>query len=210
MYDSQSSSSDYGKHIVFAWAKKAVCMRVKHKKGGVMAYFTNDTETVKLCVMYMLKTMNGHLTLPQLITSVTEATGMRYFDVQLAIAELEDRGMLASSPSAAGTEYSVTSSGHETLVAMVKSLPASIRSSCDRYVAENRKKIMELGFFSTNSCKNPSGGVDVTLTSIEKDRTIISLTINVTDQKTADSICSSWEKKCSDVYSSVFSILTED
>ena len=172
-----------------------------------MAYFANDMETINLCVLYMLKKLNAKVTAPQLITALTEATGLSYFDAQLAIAELEDKGFIASTPGVRGSQYSLSSNGNNMLFLLQTKLPRSIRSDCEEYATKYRSKILNLGFFSAYNSKNPSGGHNVFLSSMDNERIILSLQLNVADAATAEKMCKNWENCSGSVYKSVYDAL---
>lgn len=172
-----------------------------------MPYFLNETESVKFYIMYILKLMLSRLTLPQLVTAVTEATGIGCFDIQLSLSELEHAGYIISETAPSGERYMLSPRGNRTVVLLAKSMPASSRHAIDKYVAENRERIAAMGYFSAKMRKNPAGGYDAVLSSVEDDRIMLALTINVADRTTADRICSSWENKTDKVYRALYDIL---
>ena len=175
-----------------------------------MAYFTNDMENIRLCVLYMLKVLNAKVTDTQLITAVTEATQMGYFDAQLAIAELEDKGFIASAPGVRGMIYAVTPAGDETLELMSKKMPRSLRKACEDYADKYRDKIMNLGYFSAHKNKNPAGGYDVFLTSMDNERIVLSIALNVADSEICEKMCDAWESRSGEIYDAIYGILLKD
>ena len=175
-----------------------------------MSYFSSDIENTKLLVMYMLKMLFAKVSADQLITAVTECTDIGYFDAQLAISELEKGGFLATSEGAKGMVYSLTPKGSKTLVLMAKNIPLSIRTACDNYLTENRKRILDLGYFSVYAMRNKAGTYDVVMSAFEGDRTLCSIKMDVPDKETAKKITDTWNRKSGAVYHTLYAILTEE
>ena len=174
-----------------------------------MPYFNNDTENVKLSVMYMLLRMQTSLTESQLITAVTEAAQANYFDVQLAVTELETLGYLATSSGAKGMRFSLTPKGFSNLALMARNMPESQRRAFDIYVSENKERLLDMEFFSAFVSKNPQGGFNAHLTSLENGRVILSLMINVPDNITAERMCRAWREKNADIYTLLYAVLDD-
>lgn len=175
-----------------------------------MPYFTSDMECIRLCVLFILEKMTVQLNSSQLITAVTEATESGYFDVQLAISELEDKGFLASVSGRQSPIYAITPKGADTLSLMAKNIPLSMRNACEKYVEENKERILNLGYFNARSCKSPNGGYDAVLSSMENDRIVLSVVINVADPEICRKMCAAWETRSGEVYDALFDILLKD
>lgn len=173
-----------------------------------MAYFNDDLTNIRLCALYMLSIAKESLTAPQLTTALIEGAKLQYFEIQLAISELEETGCIASVVHAYGLGYTITEKGKETLALMGKNIPYSLRTSCDEYVKNNRLRIMLSEQMTAFSRKNPSGGYDVILTAFDKDRITLSLTINVATSETAEVMCREWQDKSSQIYSQIYNTLS--
>lgn len=175
-----------------------------------MAYFNDDIANVKLCVLYMLSKFETSATVPQITTALTEGLSLGYFDIQLAVAELEDNGFIAAVPCAYGMGYSITAKGDETLKNMGKNLPKSIRLTCDEYVHNNKLRIMQSEQYNAFTRKNPSGGYDVVLNAYDKDRLLLSVAINVADADIGKKMCNRWRDKSPEIYRIFFDVMLQE
>lgn len=175
-----------------------------------MPYFNDEMTKIKLCVLYMMKALDATVTAPQLTTALMESAELLYFDIQLAISELEDNALIASVPCAYGTGFNLTSKGGEALEITKMTLPRSVRDNCDEYVRSNRLKILQSEQFSAHSKKNPAGGYDVILTSFDKDRMLCSVVLNVADAAMCDKMCGRWKDRSPDIYGLLFNELLKD
>ena len=169
-----------------------------------MPNLKNDMSNIKLCVMYMLRALATEVTAPQLTVSLIEAVDLQYFDIQLAISELEDTGQIASVAHPYGTCYGLTEKGSSTLLLKEKTIPRSMRSACEDYAFSNRLDMMRSEQMSAYSRKNPAGGYDAVLSSFDTERVVLSVVVNVPDKTISDRMCEQWQKKSHQVYSAIF------
>lgn len=175
-----------------------------------MAYFNDSISNIKLCVLYMLKQLDTSVTKHLLSVSLMEAVNLPYFDILLAISELESQGNIASVHFAYGTCYGITPKGLETLSDVEKNIPKSIRTSCDEYVKTKRSDFMKMEQLSAYSRENESGGYDAVLSSIDKDGVVLTIVISVVDKKICETMCKNWEQRSHKVYNGIIDQLINE
>ncbi len=172
-----------------------------------MAYFSNDNAKGRIHLLYFMQTMDTALTKVQLASAFVENNWIGYFETMLLLDELEEKGLIAAVPCAFGQGYLVTPEGEATLNLFSDQLPLSIKSECNDYARNHGDDLLRMEQFFARAIHSPSGGYDVVLRAFDRDRTLLSLVINLPDLDTAMTVCKNWEEKALHTYSALLNAL---
>ena len=172
-----------------------------------MAYFSTDDAENRIHMLYFMRTMGAALTKTQIAAAFFENDWIGYFETVLLLDELEEKGLIAAAPCAFGQGYLLTARGDETLDMFIAQLPLSVKSACEEYVERHGESLMRMEQFFARRTQSPSGGYDVALRAFDRDRTLLSLVINLPDAQTADRVCANWEKQAVAAYSALLKAL---
>lgn len=165
-----------------------------------MPFFASGEARERLIVLFLLKSLDMELTRTQLATLSVSNDILPWFDLQSAVAELETQGLIAAIPRPFGQGYRITPEGEETLDMFLESLPASLRARIETVVEENRDVIRKETQYATSVEKRPGGSCVVTLRAMEWDGDLLSISLLLPDQSTAQAACAAWPEKAQLIY----------
>ncbi len=174
-----------------------------------MPYFADGSSKYKLMILYFLKAVHTELTREQLTTVFAWRNMISYFDLQSALAELEQESFVAAVPRAYGQAYAITAAGEETLQMFEEQLPQSLRDDLLIHAESQRDELRRETQFSTYHEQNPYGGVDVMLSILERENATLRLRVRLPDAQTASEVCKAWPDRAQRVYQAVIKELTE-
>lgn len=155
----------------------------------------------KLMNLYMLKQVNFPLSNAQLTDFFLEHEYTTYFTLQQALNELLESGLIRMHSNHNSTRYDITREGEETLEFFGSSIPPAIVADMDQYLKENRIRIRNDTGVLSEYYKSTSQDFIVHMEIREGRNTILDLSLSVPEREQAESMCSQWEKKSSEVYS---------
>lgn len=163
----------------------------------------------KLMILYILSRVNFPLTNAQLTAFILEKEYTNYFNIQRALSELIDDAFISTRTIRNSTLYRITDSGTETLLFFDNMISSGIKEDIDAYLIQNRYELQEELSTPAEFFQVKKGEFSVHLCVIERDTSIIDLTLMVPTEEEASRICSNWREKSSDVYSYLMSSLLE-
>lgn len=175
-----------------------------------MSYFSDGFTKNKLIVLYVLRELDLALTREQLTALSGERELMPYFELQSAVSELEEEGLVAAVPQAFGQVYSLTAGGRDTIDMFFERLPLSLREDIEDYVRQNGGKVIRSAQYASGTEKLPSGAYRATLKAIEGDNELIALNLLLPDAQSARLACKQWEGSAGDIYRYVFNLLLRE
>lgn len=161
----------------------------------------------KLMILYILSRVNFPLTNAQLTTFILEKEYTNYFNIQRAISELIDDAYITTKIIRNSTLYRITDSGNETLLFFDNMISSGIKEDIEAYLLENKYELQEEVSTQAEYYQVKKGEFAAHLTVIEREASIIDLTLLVTTQEEAISLCNNWREKSSDVYAYLMSTL---
>lgn len=173
-------------------------------------FFYDETTRDKLILLYCIKSLDIELTRDQLADFCVEYDLIPYFDLQTAIGELEENGLVAAVPKAFGQAYMLTTEGEQTLEMFQERIPQSRRDLLDLFANRSRDKILLDTQFSATAKEAYDGGYAVTLKSMESNRNVLAIEILMPDTKTANSAIRRWRESSVEIYKFLMNILTAD
>jgi DNA-binding PadR family transcriptional regulator len=158
-------------------------------------------------ILYILSRVNFPLTNAQLTTFILEKEYTNYFNLQRAISELIDDAYITTKIIRNSTLYRITDSGNETLLLFDNMISSGIKDDIEAYLVENKYELQAEVSTQAEYYQVKKGEFAAHLSVIERDSPIIDLTLIVTTQEEAKSLCNNWREKSSDVYAHLMSML---
>jgi DNA-binding PadR family transcriptional regulator len=158
-------------------------------------------------ILYILSRVNFPLTNAQLTTFILEKEYTNYFNLQRAISELIDDAYISTKTIRNSTLYRITESGNETLLFFDNMISSGIKEDIEAYLLENKYELQAEVSTQAEYYQVKKGEFAAHLSVIEREASIIDLTLLVTTQEEAQSLCNNWREKSSDVYSYLMSTL---
>lgn len=164
----------------------------------------------KLMILYILSRVNFPLTNAQLTAFILEKEYTNYFNIQRALSELIDDSFISTKTIRNSTLYWITDSGTETLLFFDNMISSGIKEDIEAYLLKNRYELQEELSTPAEYFQVKKGEYAAHLSVIERDTSIIDLTLIVPTEEEASHLCSNWKDKSSDVYSYLMSALLEN
>lgn len=163
--------------------------------------------TYKLLILYMIDVINYPLSNAQISDFILGRGYTDYFNVQQAISDLLDSGMIESTKVLHSTRYTLTKEGSETINLLSVQIPSAIREDARMYLAENDFSIREINSFSMNYEKLENEEYLVHLKVDENHIPLIEITLSVPSEDAAKQMCDNWKNCSQEIYSHIFSTL---
>lgn len=154
----------------------------------------------KLLVLYMLNRVSFPLTQAQIYDFLLERNYVNFMNLQRAITELVDTGFVTAQSRHNRTYLTITAEGQETLSFFKNRIDTSFKQEIDKFFNLNEFKLRNETSVFADYNKVFSGEYEVHLTAKEKDVTVVSVTLSVPNEDTAEIVCSNWQKKNQDIY----------
>lgn len=164
----------------------------------------------KLMILYILSRVSFPLTNAQLTAFILEKEYTNYFNIQRAISELIDDAFISSHTIRNSSLYRITESGEETLQFFDNMISSGIKEDIEAYLMQNKYELQEEVSTPAEFFQIKKGEYAARLSVVERETSIIDLTLIVTTEEEAASICSNWKDKSSDIYSYLMSTLLEN
>lgn len=173
-----------------------------------MSFFSEGVTKNKLTVLYFMNKLGLAITRDQ-ITTVGGAYDLApYFELQSAVAELEEDGLLAAVPRPYGQAYALTSSGQEAVDMFMERLPLSLRDDLDAYADACREDIRRQTQYTAKIERRPGGECLVRFLFVERDDTLLSVELMFPDAASANKAVAAWPQRAEDTYCYLLSSLS--
>lgn len=157
----------------------------------------------KLIVLYMAQQSGGELTNSRISEFILDRDYTDYLHLQQVLSELVETGLMKKRRVENSSHYEITEEGKKTLYYFEKDLSGEIKKEIVDFLEDCGRKIenriqMPADYFTT-----PQGGYAVRCQYIEKDVTVLDLTLNAPNLEAARAICRNWPRKSSDIYAAI-------
>lgn len=156
--------------------------------------------TYKLIVLYMLQNSENALTNSQISEFILDREYTNYFHLQQAISELEETDLLKKQTVSNASYYHITEEGRKTLSYFENEISSDIRREVHDYLKNLGMQVPERILTPADYYETPQGGFCVRCQLIEKNTTLLDLTISAPGKEAARSISRNWAKKSQDIY----------
>ena len=173
-----------------------------------MSFFSEGVTKNKLTILYFMNKLGLAITRDQ-ITTVGAAYDLApYFELQSAVAEMEEDGLLAAVPRPYGQAYALTSNGQAAVDMFEERLPLSLRDDLDTYADACREDIRRQIQYTARIEQRPGGECLARLLFVEKDDTLLSVELMFPDAASANKAAAAWPKRAEDAYCYLLSSLS--
>lgn len=165
----------------------------------------------KLIILFLLDKVDFTLTNTQLSDFLLEKEYTNYFNIQQSLSELIEAEFVNSESIGHNSHYRITDSGRETLSFFGNMIPTGIQEDSLMYLRNNKYSLRNEVSTLSEYFEAKKGEYTVRLRVIEKDESIIDLSLSVPTTEDASRICNSWKTRSQQIYAYVLSnLLSED
>ena len=126
-----------------------------------------------------------------------------YFHLQQVLSELVETGLLKKRTVSNSSHYEITEEGSKTLFYFEKDLSSEIKKEVEEFLKDCGVQAEQRIQTPADYFETPQGGYAVRCQYIEKDTTILDLTLSAPNLEAARAICRNWPKKSPDIYTAV-------
>ena len=141
---------------------------------------------------------------------ITEREYTTYFVIQQVLSELVEDQYISSESTLSQTLYRITPEGKEALSCFYKKISKEIRDDIDTYLTNEKYTLREEVSSLADYYETGSGEYIAELKIIERDSSIIELSLLVPTASAAETICTKWKQKNADIYAYVLNTLLEE
>ena len=135
---------------------------------------------------------------------------IQYFLCRQAISDLLQSGFISKIKSGESAElFSLTQDGVLCVAHFYKDIPASKQNEIASYIRANRATYKKRQEFTADYSKNSAGTFTVTMKISQVSKILLSLQMEVYDEKSAQTMCDNWPKRAPDVYRSIVDGLSD-
>lgn len=173
-----------------------------------MSFFSEGVTKNKLTILYFMQRLGLGLTKDQLTTVGATYDLAPYFDLQNAVAEMEEDGLLAAVPRPYGQVYALTSNGQDAVDMFKERLPVSLRDDLDSFADACREDIRRETQYTARIEPRPGGECLVHFLFVEKDDTLLSIELMFPDVASANKAAAAWPQRAEESYCYLLSSLS--
>ena len=151
----------------------------------------------------MAQQSREELTNSQISQFVLDRDYTDYFHLQQVLSELVETGLLKKRTVSNSSHNEITEEGSKTLFYFEKDLSSEIKKEVEEFLKDCGVQAEQRIQTPADYFETPQGGYAVRCQYIEKDTTILDLTLSAPNLEAARAICRNWPKKSPDIYAAV-------
>lgn len=163
----------------------------------------------KLIILYILSRIKFPLTNAHLTAFILEKEYTNYFNIQQAISELLDDEFISCDTVRNSSLFSITESGLQTLHFFDNMISQGIKDDIEVFLAQNKHMLQDEVSTTAELYEAKKGEYIAHLKVVERDSTLIDLSLTVPSEEEATTMCNNWKSKSSDIYAYLMSSLLE-
>ena len=168
----------------------------------------SETQTLyKLIILYMLNRVTFPLSNAQLSEFILEKEYTDYFTLQQSLFELTDSALIHPEKLHNTTLYHITQEGRTTLTYFEKKISSAIREDIDSFLLEHKYKLRNERSTPAHYYQTSSGEYAAHCRVLEKDSTLMDLTLTVPVEEQAKAICDHWRDRSKELYATLMQSL---
>lgn len=161
----------------------------------------NDSLTLyKLMVLYMLDKVSFPLSNAQITDFMVGREYSNYFRLQEAFSDMTETDMVRTQLIRNNTFYSLSPDGKSILEDFGSRIPRQIRVDIDKYLQENKFELKDENEITADYYPEGKDYYIVECTARDKKEIVARVTLSVTDESEAITVCDNWQKKYQEVY----------
>lgn len=161
----------------------------------------------KMTILYMLDNAGFPLTGTQISDFFLEQEYTDYFQVQEVLSDLADADLILSKSTHSNTQYTLTSSGKETLDFFGDKLNDEIKLDIHEFLKKNKLEFKKENSMLADYYKTTNQKYAVRCQTCSGENTMIDLTLLVSTREQAEAICFNWKNQNEDVYAYLMDLL---
>ena len=176
-----------------------------------MKYTEEKQDVSKICILYLLNTINMPMSNSQLIDFAAETEMMDFFSLRDYLVDMRDTGLLEEYRTNNQTYYAITEEGEKTL-RLFKSSRLSQKNSdiINFYISSHKKKIKTESEVIANWFYDPDSCFLIKCGIYEGNATLMEVNVSVPDRDLAEHICRKWKGRSAEIYEKIFNELSCD
>lgn len=161
----------------------------------------SDASTLyKLIILYMLDKVDFPLTNAQITDFILEKDYTNYFNIQQSISEMKDADLIISETIRNSSYFKITDAGRETIHFFDSDISEAIRNDIDTFLRENKYKLREEVSILSDYYEKKKDEYVATCYVREQGSKIVEISLSVSTEQEAQTICNNWKNKSQDVY----------
>lgn len=164
----------------------------------------------KLMILYMLNKADYPMTNARISEFMLQKGYATYFNLQTALSELLDAGLIDSKSTINSSFFKLTNEGKHTLNLLSNDLGMSIKNDIKNYLSDNSKAFKKDLSATANFEKCGNGDFTVKLKLNEYNSSLLDLSLSVPSEMIAEKICNNWTKTSDELYTMIFNYLVLD
>lgn len=164
----------------------------------------------KLIILFLLDKVDFPLTNAQISNFILEKDYTNYFSIQQSLSELIEAEFVTIETIRNSSYYRITESGRETLSFFDSMISSAIQEDIIKYLKENQFSLRDEVSTLSEYFETKKGEYTVRLRVIEKEDSIIDLSLSVPTEEDAIKICANWRINSQNVYASVLTNLLKE
>ena len=168
---------------------------------------TDPLTLIKLIVLYMLDKVDFPLSKAQIFDFILEKEYTHYFNLQIAMHELSEGGLINDEQMHSVTLLTITDRGRDTLKYFQGRISDGIKNDITTYLQDNRVELHNEVSITTNYYRIGAGEYVAELSAREKSSELVSIKLTVPNESAAETICNNWKEQNQDIYSYLLSNL---
>lgn len=162
---------------------------------------TSDAMTLyKLIILFILDKVDFSLTNAQLSDFILNKGYTNYFNIQQAINELEKVELIHGKTIRNSSYFEITREGQETLSFFNKEIGDTIKNEILEYLRENKYQLREEVSTVSDFYEEKKGEYITRCYVQERGSKIVEVSLNVSSEEEAMSICNNWRDKSQEIY----------
>lgn len=154
----------------------------------------------KLIILYMLDQVDFPLTNSQISEFILDKGYTDYFKLQQALAELADANMIYEENTHNRTLYHLTEEGQQASVFFQNDLSTAIKDDIDQFFKSKEYDLKNEVAVKASYFLNSGREYTVHCNVMEKNVSLIDLTLTVPTESEAEAIVNNWYRKNEEIY----------
>jgi hypothetical protein len=171
---------------------------------------SDDFTLYKLIIMYLLDKVDFPLTNAQVSNFILEKDYTNYFTIQQSISELIEAEFVTIEAIGHSSHYRITTSGRETLSFFSNMISPAIQEDILDFLKTNKYSLRDEVSTLSEYFKVKKGEYMVRLRVLEKEESIIDLSIAIPTEEDAEKICNNWRAQSQKIYAYVLENLLKE
>ncbi len=168
----------------------------------------SETQTLyKLIILYILNRITFPLSNAQLSEFILDKEYTDYFTLQQSLFELAESNLISLETVRNTTLYHITEEGRTTLTYFETKISSAIREDIDTFLSEHKYKLRNERSTPAAYYQTSTGEFAAHCRVLEKDSTLIDLTLTVPLEAQAKAICGHWRDKSKEIYATLMQSL---